>query len=144
MSNTRLETIFQRAERYERKRVAQGFCITSDDDYAGEWCDYHIEKELARFNNDHRECHWGHEILDCCWRHDKPARCNKCGRRLYGCLTQWGADKIIEKFRLRRFNIQSEEDCYLWTLCEESLLKYSEEYHLLLRIAGINSNAEAM
>lgn len=137
----RVDTILRRASVYERKHVAQGYYIEDKDgrDPGEEWCRRHATQEAELLSEKEPAREWEIVCVDNSANHDSPYRCEKCGKYLYGWLTDYGAEEELEYLETEGFNARKGEHCYLWMLCENSFLQDSDEYRRLLKLAGIEA-----
>lgn len=120
------EMIFERSKRYEDAHVQHGYYIEdangSDDgdDYCGPCADRTLRQKPESEG-------WERWHMDDSAHHDYFPRCEICGVRLAGWLTDYGAEQELEYREREGFDFDCDEDCYDWCQMENSLLPDSEE-----------------
>jgi hypothetical protein len=122
---TKVETILDRANRFENNHVRALYHVKPDN--GNHYCRCCANREVA--------C--GLFSCDQAADHDVVPTCYKCQKWLCGVLTVNGAKDILEYFEESGFNPRTGQDCWLWSLCNDSFtadeIEQQQRLHSLIR-----------
>lgn len=128
----RIASILKRASVFDKNHVKQPYYL--EPDFGETYCLRCAMKEAANGGGDL-------QIGDSSANHDTLCICDVCGVMLDGWLTDWGAMEELCVLEESGFNIRKGEDCYIWSLCENSFIEGTNESNRLIEVA-MNSNTK--
>lgn len=132
----RVNAVLSRADAYERKHVRHGYYLEHEGgrDAGEEWCERCV-KVVRQEKSDADQ--WRVKQCDPSANHDCPCHCAKCGRALFGFLTDYGMREELDHYQTHGLNLRRGYECYLWGLCHTAAVEGSPEWNVLLGLLNL-------